>query len=121
MGLRAKGEYRPANGSDSIVANSGASSSTRDKPPPSTASSFSSRLLGRVVVLESGGPLQLRDEGIQHAVGMVERALIEKLGVLGVCDALGKRRDDAGLADALLAGDEHDLPLAFPGVALALP
>ena len=60
-------------------------------------------LFGGVVVLESGGAFQLRDEGIKDAVGMIERALVEKLGVLGTRDALAKRRDDARLADAFLA------------------
>ncbi len=78
-------------------------------------------LLGRVVILESGGSFQLRNEGMQHAVGVVERTLVEKVGVLGARDALGKRRDDARFADASFAGDEHDLPLAFPGLALAFP
>ena len=50
---------------------------------------------------------------------MVQGTLVEKLGVPSVCDALGNRCDDAGFADAFLAGDENDLPLALPSLPLA--
>ena len=56
---------------------------------------------------------------MERAVGVVGRALITQARVQLAGNALGESRHKAGLADPRLARDQHDLPLAFPGEALA--
>ena len=51
---------------------------------------------------------------------MVGRALVTQARVRLASDALGEGRHKAGLADPRLARDQHDLPFAVPGEALAL-
>ena len=76
-------------------------------------------LLGRIVCLEPRRSLQLRDERIKRAVGVVRRTLVTQDGVRLVGDALFESRRKAGLADPRLARDQHDLAFTFPGEALA--
>src|SRR6266480_2877692 len=84
-----------------------------------SASNLSRRCSGRIVCLEPGGSLQLGDERTKRAVGVVGRALVTQARVRLAGDALGERRREAGLADPRLARDQHDLPFALPGEALA--
>jgi len=76
-------------------------------------------LLGRIVRLEPGGPLQLGDERTKRAAGVVGRALVTQARMRLAGDALGESCRKAGLADTRLARDQHDLPFAPPGEALA--
>ena len=77
-------------------------------------------LLGRIVCLEPRRSLQLGDERMKRAVGVVGRALVTQARVRLAGDALGKSRRKAGLADPRLARDQHDLSFALPGEPLAL-
>src|SRR5262249_59951633 len=56
---------------------------------------------------------------MERAVGVVGRALITQPRVRLAGDALGERRRKPGFADPRLARDQHDLPFALPGEALA--
>ena len=56
---------------------------------------------------------------MQRAVGVVGRALITQARVRLAGDVLGESCRKAGFADSRLARDQHDLPLALPGEALA--
>src|SRR5512132_170121 len=56
---------------------------------------------------------------MERAVGVVGRALVTQARVWLAGDALGERRRKAGFADPRLARDQHDLPFALPGEALA--
>src|SRR5262245_9773965 len=76
-------------------------------------------LLGRVVCPESRRSFQLGDERTKRAAGVVGRALVTQARVRLADDAFGERRRKAGLANPRLARDQHDLPLALPGEALA--
>src|SRR6266481_1481876 len=76
-------------------------------------------LRGRIVCLEPRRSLQLGDERTKRTVGVVVRALVTQARVRLAGDALGERRRKAGLADSRLARDQHDLPFALPGEALA--
>ena len=69
---------------------------------------FAELLFARVVAGESGGAFELGDEGIERAVLMVRRAEIAQARMRLVLDALGKRGGEPRLADARLAGDQHD-------------
>src|SRR5262245_53431871 len=51
---------------------------------------------------------------------MVGRALVTQARVRSAGDALGESCRNAGLADPRLTRDQHDLPFALPGAALAL-
>ena len=57
---------------------------------------------------------------MKRAVGVVGRALITQARVRLAGNVLGESCRQAGFADARLARDQHDLPLAFPGEALAV-
>src|SRR5215467_2431081 len=50
---------------------------------------------------------------------MVGRGLVTQARLRLADDALRESRHKAGLADPRLARDQHDLPFAFPGEALA--
>jgi hypothetical protein len=76
-------------------------------------------LLGRIACLEPRRSLQLGDERMKGAVDVVRRTLITQARVPRAGDALGESRREAGLADPRLARDQHDLPFALPGAALA--
>src|SRR5215467_10470380 len=76
-------------------------------------------LLGRIVRLEPRRSLQWGDERMEGAVGVIGRALKTQARVRAG-DALGQSRRKARFADPRLARDQHDLPLARPGQALAL-
>src|SRR5207248_461570 len=78
------------------------------------------KLLRRIVGLQPRRSLQLGDERMKRAVGMVGRALVTQARVRLAGDALGDGRHKAGLADPGLARDQHDLPFARRGEALAL-
>ncbi len=56
---------------------------------------------------------------MKRAAGVVGRALVTQARVRFAGDALGESRRKAGLADPGLARNQHDLPFAFPGEALA--
>ena len=71
------------------------------------------RLVGR----EAGGVFELSDDRIEGAVGVMRRAEIAQARVRRTRQFLEKRGGQAGLADAGLARDQHDLPL----VAFGLP
>src|SRR5262249_2300441 len=73
-----------------------------------------------VVCPEPGGSLQLGDERTKRAVDGGGRALETQARVRLAGDALGESRRKAGLADPRLARNQHDLPFAPPGAALAL-
>src|SRR5262249_62149248 len=75
--------------------------------------------LGRMVGLDPGGPLQRGNERTKRAAGVVGRALATQARVRLAGNALGESRRKAGLADPRLARDQHDLPFAVPGEALA--
>src|SRR5262249_4030999 len=75
-------------------------------------------LLGPIVCFERRRSLQLGDERTKRAVGVVRRALVTQARVR-LADALSESRCNARLADPRLAPDQHDLPLALPGKALA--
>src|SRR5262249_52390290 len=77
-------------------------------------------LLRRIVCLERRRSLQLGDERTKRAVGMVGRALVTQARVRLAGDALGQSCRKAGLADAGLARDQHNLPFALPARAWAL-
>ena len=85
-----------------------------------TASSLSRRCSGVSSALKSRRSLQLGDERTKRAVGVVGRALITQARVRLAGDALGESRRKTGLADPRLARNQHDLPFALPGEALAL-
>jgi hypothetical protein len=72
-------------------------------------------LLGRVVLRKAGGAFELCDKGIQRAVLMVRRAEIAQPGVRLAFEALAQRRGQPRLADARLARQKYDLPLARRG------
>src|SRR5262249_56199712 len=80
---------------------------------------FVELLLGRIVGLKPRRSLQSGDERMKRAVGVVRRALVTQARVRRAGDALGNSRRKPGLADPRLARDQHDLPLALPGEALA--
>ncbi len=63
---------------------------------------------------------ELGDEGIERAIGVVGGALVPQPRVRLGRDALAESRRNARLADPRLARDQHDLPFALPGEALAL-
>src|SRR5262245_54237731 len=81
---------------------------------------FVELLLRRIVGLKPRRPLELGDERMERAVGMVGRALITQARVRLAGDALGESRHKAGLADPRLARDQYDLPFPLPGQPLAL-
>src|SRR5215471_3542608 len=85
-----------------------------------TASNLSRRCSGGIVCLEPRRSLQLGDEWTKRAAGVVGRALVTQARVWLAGDALGQSSHKAGLADPRLARDQHDLPFALPGEALAL-
>src|SRR2546430_12454362 len=57
---------------------------------------------------------------MKRAVGVVGRALITQARVRLAGNALGESCRQARFADPRLARDQHDLPLTFPGKALAV-
>src|SRR5262249_57141157 len=54
-----------------------------------------------------------------RTIDVIGRALIPQARVRLASDALGESRRKAGLADPRLARDQHNLPFAPPGEALA--
>src|SRR5215831_17534187 len=76
-------------------------------------------LLGPIVCFERRRSLQLGDERTKRAVGVVRRALVTQARMRLADDARSESRCNARLADPRLARDQHDLPLALPGKALA--
>src|ERR1700736_6351764 len=56
---------------------------------------------------------------MERAVGVVGRALITQARVRLAGDVLGESYRKAGFADPRLARDQHNLPFALPGEALA--
>ena len=82
---------------------------------PSSASSLSSLRLGRIVAREAGRALELLDHRMERAVGVVGRAVVAERRVRLVAEPLAQRADEARLADAGLAGQQHHLALAVLG------
>ena len=73
---------------------------------------MSSLRVGAVVAHESRRPFELRDEGVERAVGVIGGAEIAQLRMRPGGDLLCKRRQQARLADAGLAAEQHDLALS---------
>ncbi len=71
--------------------------------------------LGRIVVLEAGGPTQLVQHREQRAVGVVGRAVIAQRQAFLAAEPLAQGDRDARLADARLARQQHYL--ALPSLA----
>src|SRR5262249_24701460 len=80
---------------------------------------FVELLLGRIAGLKPCRPLELSNERMQRAVGEVGRALITHARVRLAGNFWGESRREAGFADAGLARDQLDLPLALPREPLA--
>ncbi len=77
------------------------------------APQFCKLVLGAIVVFEPGRPLQVRDDRVQGAVLMVRGTEILDADISLPCQVLRQRRDQAGLADAGLARQQHDAALAL--------
>ena len=69
----------------------------------------------RVGAVEAGGPLQFADRGVEGGIGLVRRAEILQAAVEADVALLLELGEEARLADAGLAGDEHDLAGARQG------
>ena len=76
-------------------------------------------LFGQVLRPDAGGALELGDEGMQRAVGVIGRALIPHPAVRLRCKAFADPCHQARLADPGLAGNQHHLALPFPRQPLA--
>src|SRR5208282_2655438 len=63
-----------------------------------------------IPALKTSGALKPRDERIERAVAMLERAEMAQPDMRLVAQALLKRGDQAGLSDPRLARQEHHLP-----------
>src|SRR5205823_6021273 len=74
---------------------------------------------GRIVRADAGSALELRDKGMKRTVGVVRRTLISHPAVRAQRGAFGQRCDDARLADARFARNQHYLALPLPCPALA--
>jgi hypothetical protein len=70
----------------------------------------------RLIRREAGGVFELSDDGIEGAVGMMRRAEIAQARVRRTRQFLEQRGGQAGLADAGLARDQYNLPLAAFGL-----
>ena len=68
--------------------------------------------------VEPRRPLELGNERMERAVGVVGRALITQASVGLAGGVLSESCRKAGLADPRFARDQHDLPFALPGEAL---
>src|SRR5262249_7315833 len=77
------------------------------------------RWLGGSLVLDPRRSLRLGNERAKRAIGVVGRALIPQPYVRLAGNVLCESRRKAGFTDTRLARDEHDLPFALPGEALA--
>ena len=65
-----------------------------------------------ILALETGGALKSGDERIERAITVLERAEMAQPDVRFVTEALLELGGQAGLADARLARQQHDLPFA---------
>src|SRR6185312_451760 len=71
-------------------------------------------LVGRVVMGELGGALQLLEDRIERAVGMEGRAIVMQLRPVRLGELPRHGMGEARLADAGLADQKHHLPLTAP-------
>ena len=71
---------------------------------------------GAAARLEARGPLELRNERVERAVRMVGRAEIAKASMRLALEPRQQAFGDARLADAGLAGEQHDPTLAELGL-----
>ena len=78
--------------------------------PPSSRRSLSRRLDGRFTGSKPGRLLELVDKRVKRAVDVVRRALIANAIERRAHDPVAQRLHEARLADACIAGDEHELP-----------
>jgi hypothetical protein len=70
-------------------------------------------LLGRVVAREPQGALEIVDDRVERAVGVIRRAMeAQACRVIGL-ETPAKLAEDAALADARLAGQQHHLAFAI--------
>jgi hypothetical protein len=76
-------------------------------------------VLGIVLRGDARRALELLGEGVERAVAVIGRALVAQSRVRGLRRLLGDPGREARLADACLAGDQHDLAASAPGAALA--
>src|SRR5947207_254135 len=75
---------------------------------------------GAAARLEARSPLELRNERIERAMGVVGRAEIAHASIFGLAFKLGQQVfSDARLADAGLAAEQHDS--AFAALRLVPP
>ena len=88
--------------------------SARGRPywPTTSASSLSSFCVRRVVARETQGALEIVDDRVERAVDVVGRALQAQAGRVIGLDTAAQFAQDAALADARLAGQQHHLAFA---------
>ena len=69
-------------------------------------------LLRRVVRIDAGGIFELGGDGVERSVAVVRRAVVAQARMRLIVDCCAQRQRQAGLADAGLPGDQHQLACA---------
>ncbi len=78
------------------------------------------RGIAGIAALDPGGALELLDHRLERTVAVIGQALVAQQAVRAVFQPLAQALDDARLADAGLAGQQHDVALAVTGLLPAL-
>ena len=77
---------------------------------------FGELLVRAVLTLDAGGSHELADDRIERAVLVIRRAMVLQPRMRLGLEPLQQRSREARLADARLAGDQHDAPFAGLGL-----